>query len=39
MKTRVRTYSMSSSSSDADDLDTGFSLVDDETLALKLLAS
>ena len=37
---RVRTYSSSStSSSTADDLDTGLSLVDDEALALKLLTS
>ena len=38
IETRVRTYS-SSSSNDADDLDTGLSLVDDEALALKLLTS
>ena len=37
-ETRVRTYS-GSSSSDADDRDTGFSLLDDEALALKLLTS
>ena len=40
LETRVRTYSASSTSSNSeDDLDTGLSLVDDETLALKLLTS
>jgi len=40
LETRIRTYSASTtSSSTADDVDTGFSLVDDEALALKLLTS
>ena len=39
LESRVRTYSASSSGDEDEDLDTGLSLVDNETLALKLLTS